>query len=60
MLTDIGQHLLYISATELKQYFIGAQGTFCRNPPAESVWQVVKNIAKNSAKAIPLLSGRNA
>jgi hypothetical protein len=59
MLTYIGQRRLYISATEQKQYLHRAQGTFAENHLPWSIWQVVKNIAKSSAKAIPLPTVRN-
>jgi hypothetical protein len=52
MLTDTGQHLLYISAAELRQYLYRRP----REPFAEThlPWSVgKKNIAKNSAKSIP-------
>jgi hypothetical protein len=53
MLTDIGQHLLYLSAAELRQYLYRRRPG---EPFAETYlpWSVgKKDIAKNNAKSIP-------
>jgi hypothetical protein len=60
MLTYIGQRRLYISSTEQKQDLNRGPGNLLQKTHLPwSIWQVVKNIAKNSAKSIPLLSRRN-
>jgi hypothetical protein len=60
MLTYFGQRRLYISATEQKQYLHRGPGNLLQKTHLPwSIWQVVKNVAKNRAKSIPHLSRRN-
>jgi hypothetical protein len=60
MLTYFGQHRLYISATKQKQYLYRGPGNLLQKTDLPwSIWQVVRNIAINSAKSIPHLSRRN-
>jgi hypothetical protein len=59
MLIDSGQHSVLHIRDWTGTILHGAQGTSAETH-LPLFWQAVKNIAKNSAKAIPLLSGRNA